>query len=75
MSYDKQFLAEQVKNRREKKGWTQDDLAECAGVSKDTIVSLENERRGLTLNTVCDVSEALGCRLEELVHYGCRHAA
>lgn len=46
MSYDKQFLAEQVKNRREKKGWTQDDLAECAGVSKDTIVSLENERRG-----------------------------
>jgi transcriptional regulator with XRE-family HTH domain len=48
-------------------GMTQDDLAEKAGYSRETISRLENGRKTPTLSTVFDLAQSLGVAPSDLV--------
>lgn len=52
---------------RERKMWTQEQLAEKAKVSEGTISRLENERHGARFSTVNKLAKALGIDPDELV--------
>lgn len=53
---------------REEKGWTDDDLARAAGISKSTVNRIENNRVSPTLDTLVMLSEALNCNISELYY-------
>lgn len=65
--YDRERMARRVKSLRTDFGWDQLDLAKKAGVSKDTVSSIESARRGATLDTAVALADAFGCTLESLV--------
>ena len=53
---------------REEKGWTDDELARAAGISKSTVNRIENNRVSPTLETLVMLSEALDCNISELYY-------
>jgi transcriptional regulator with XRE-family HTH domain len=61
------MLAKRVKECRNKKGWTQQKLAEKTGLSFNTITKIE---QGIgdspTLKTLIKLADALGAGLDEL---------
>lgn len=70
--YDRERMARRVKSLRADRGWDQDQLAEHAHVSKDTVVSVETARRGIGLGVAVALADALECPLDQLV---CRKPA
>ena len=62
------MLAKRVKECRNRKGWTQQKLAEKTGLSFNTITKIEQGiRDSPTLKTLLKLSEALEIGLDELV--------
>ncbi|MDX2260830.1 MAG: helix-turn-helix transcriptional regulator [Gemmatimonadales bacterium] len=59
-----------MKNRlrvlRAERGWTQGDLAERLGVSRQTIYAIENERFDPSLPLAFAIAELFGQRIEEI---------
>lgn len=49
-----------IKELREKRGWTQDQLAEAAGTSFQQVSRLENGTRRLTVEWMQRIAKALG---------------
>jgi len=72
-------LARQVEERRRKQGWTQEDLAELSGISRNQVQNIEknrnnvrdaNGRSGLAnpnLSTLFALADALQCTVSELI--------
>ncbi|MEG0504282.1 MAG: helix-turn-helix transcriptional regulator [Raoultibacter sp.] len=67
MPYNKERVARRLKSLRADIGWDQSELASESGVSKNVIASAETARTGMNLDTAFDLTEALGCTLEQLV--------
>lgn len=67
MPYDKERVSRRLKSLRSDLGWEQEDLAARAGVSKSVVVNAETARTGMNLDTAFDLTEAMGCTLEQLV--------
>ena len=62
-------LGTRVKRLRERRGWTQHELARHSGVSRTTIASLESgQRNSLSLENGARIANALGVTLDALVH-------
>lgn len=61
-------FAARLKELREEKGWTQQQLAERAGVAKATVADLEQERYAPTWPTVVALADALGVGCEDFRH-------
>jgi len=59
-----------MKNRlrvlRAERGWTQGDLADRLGVSRQTIYAIENERFDPSLPLAFAIAELFGQRIEEI---------
>jgi DNA-binding XRE family transcriptional regulator len=55
----------QLKSHREKKCWTQGQLAEKAGLSVQAVAALEQGTRGPTWETVLKLAHALGIAVED----------
>lgn len=55
-----------LKRLRTEKGWSQEKLAARAGVSENTIVTLEGGRLNTTIATCFDIAKALGVDSSEL---------
>lgn len=53
---------------RAAKGWTDDELARAAGISKSTVNRIENNMVSPTLDTLVMLSEALNCNISELYY-------
>ena len=62
----------EVKNRlreyRARKNLTQDDLAHKAGVTRQTIIAIENEKYNPSLDLAFKLSKIFGLTVEELFH-------
>ena len=57
----------QIKEVREAKGMTQEELAQLSGVSRVTISGLENgTERGTTSKTLLKIASALGVPVEQI---------
>lgn len=59
-------FAAAVTRERKARGWTQDDLARKARLSKSTIVNTERAFRGPSLEVAAMIAAALGMRLGDL---------
>lgn len=60
-------LGENLKALRKKKGWTQQQLAEVAGIKLTHISTLEKNDSDPKLSTIGKLIEALGCSANDLI--------
>src|SRR5438105_5765508 len=60
-------LGERIKKRRTDLGWTQEVLAQKAGISKGFLSDLENNKRNISADTLLDVAKELGLSLDYLM--------
>ena len=58
-----------IKEKRAIKGWTQDDLAELVGVSRQTIISIEKGRYNPSLLLAYRLAKLFDCTIEELFNF------
>lgn len=52
--------------RRAQRGWTQADLAERLGVSRQTVISIERGRFDPSLPLAFRIAAVMGCRIEDV---------
>ena len=58
-----------IREEREKKNMTQEELARQSGVSRGTISALENgSSRATTTKTLMNIARALGVSIEALIY-------
>lgn len=68
MSKQEHPLAKNLRNLREKKGFSQDRLAKLADVANNTIIKIEQgENMNPTLDTLKKIAGALDVSIEELL--------
>jgi transcriptional regulator with XRE-family HTH domain len=60
-------VGERIKARRAELGWTQDQLAEKAGISKSFVSDLETGKRSIGADTLLDVGRAMNVSLDFLM--------
>ena len=60
-------LGKRIRARRTELGWTQDELAQKAGISKGFLSDLENGKRGTGADTLLDIARVLGVSLDRLM--------
>jgi transcriptional regulator with XRE-family HTH domain len=60
-------LAANMKRLRKERGWSQEALADAAGLDRTYISGIERMVRNPTITVVERVAGALGCRLGELL--------
>src|SRR6266566_1037282 len=60
-------VGERVRGRRRELGWSQDLLAQKAGISKSFLSDLENGKRSIGAETLLDLGRAMGLSLDFLM--------
>ena len=60
-------IGKRIIELREKKGWTQADLARACGKDRQAIEKLENGRVNPTLYSLFEMAETLGITLKDLI--------
>ena len=60
-------LGDRIRERREELGWTQDDLASKAGLSKGFLSDVENSKRGIGADKLFDLARVLSLSLDFLM--------
>ena len=60
-------FGDNVKRLRKDKGWSQEDLAEKAGLHRTYIGSIERNERNISLLNIERIAKALGISIEALV--------
>jgi transcriptional regulator with XRE-family HTH domain len=60
-------VGERIKARRDELAWTQDDLANKAGISKSFLSDLENGKRNVGADKLLDIARALSLSLDYLM--------
>jgi transcriptional regulator with XRE-family HTH domain len=60
-------VGERIKKRRLGLGWTQDQLAQKAGISNSFLSDLENGKRSVGAETLLDIARALSLSLDYLM--------
>lgn len=61
-----QELGNRIRGKRKARGWTQEDLADIAGIDRSYIGGVERGERNLTFNVLCQICEALCCDVAAL---------
>ena len=60
-------VGERIKERRVELSWTQEQLAQKAGISKSFLSELENSKRSVSADNLLDIARALGVSLDYLM--------
>jgi transcriptional regulator with XRE-family HTH domain len=60
-------VGERIKKRRAELTWTQDQLAQKAGISKSFLSDLENGKRSVGAENLLDIARALGVSIDFLM--------
>lgn len=58
-------ISRNIKSCREKKGKTQDDIANIMEITKQTYLKIENNPMNYSINKLNDVANAIGCNIDE----------
>lgn len=61
------MFGRRIKQLREAKGWTQEELAERSGVSAQAVSHYETGRRSPLFSTAVHLAAALGCPVTDLL--------
>ena len=59
-------MTNRIKELRKAKGYRQEDLAAALGVSRQTIIAVENNKYNPTLELAMKLARCLGTTVEEL---------
>lgn len=60
------ILGERIREKRKSLGWTQEELADYAGIDRSYIGGVERGERNLTFKVLCEICRALGCDVAAL---------
>ncbi len=60
-------VGDRIRRRRTELGWTQDQLAQKAGISKSFLSDLENSKRSVSADNLLDIARALNLTLDYLM--------
>jgi transcriptional regulator with XRE-family HTH domain len=60
-------VGERIRSRRQELGWTQEQLAQKAGLSKGFLSDLENGKRSVSAENLLDIARVLGVSLDFLM--------
>lgn len=60
------ILGERIREARKSLGWTQEDLADNAGIDRSYIGGVERGERNLTFKVLCQICQALDCDVASL---------
>lgn len=66
--YNIEESGKRIRGLREKKGMTQEQLAEKLGVSYKTVNAIENGARGTTVDTLALIAESLESTIDYIVN-------
>lgn len=58
---------DRIKGIRGKRNWTQEELAEAAGISKSFLSDIENGKRNISSESALKIADALGISLDYLI--------
>jgi putative transcriptional regulator len=58
-----------LEEERTRRGWTQQELADRVGVSRQTVISLERGRYNPSITLAFRLARLLGARIEDLFIY------
>ena len=61
------LINESIKQCRESRGFTQEDIAEKMGISKQFIFQIEQGERKIPIDRLIQMSNIFDCTLDELV--------
>lgn len=61
-------IANKVKELRQARSWTQEQLAEAAGVSRQSIISIERNRYVPSLELALIFARVFACPTDEIFH-------
>ncbi|QOR68868.1 helix-turn-helix transcriptional regulator [Cytobacillus suaedae] len=59
-------MQNRLKKKRSEKNITQEQLSELVGVSRQTIISLENGKYNPSLELAFKLAKAFGCQIEDI---------
>ncbi len=62
-------IAEKIKDERTHRGWSQEKLAQKAGVSLLTIGTIERLKNKPSVETLAQIADALGMKLCDLLNF------
>lgn len=60
------ILGQRIREKRKSLGWTQEELADNAGIDRSYIGGVERGERNLTFKVLCQICSALGCDVAAL---------
>lgn len=60
-------IGENIKQMRDKKGWTQEELAEKLGIGQTMIGHIERGRKLPSLMLAIDIAKALDCTMNDIL--------
>lgn len=60
-------LAANMKRLRKERGWSQEALADAAGLDRTYVSGIERKVKNPTITVVCRIAVALGCQLGDLL--------
>jgi transcriptional regulator with XRE-family HTH domain len=63
------IIGQRIKNYRKEQGLTQEELAEKSGLHSTYIGKVERNEKGITIETLIKITDALGITVEELFRY------
>lgn len=66
----KKLFGVRIKGLRERRGWTQENLAERMDISTNYLSSIERGKENPTLNMLIKFSDALDVEMRELFDFG-----
>ena len=66
----KRLFCTRIKNLRENKGWTQENLAEMMDISSNYLSSIERGKENPTFDMLEKISTALGVEIREIFDFG-----
>lgn len=58
---------DRIRGARERRKWTQEQLAEAAGISKGFLSDIENDKRNISSGSALKIADALGISLDYLL--------
>ncbi len=61
------ILAANIRRLRLKRGWSQEGLADRAGIHRTYLGSVERCERNVAIDNICRIAWALGVKLSELL--------
>jgi transcriptional regulator with XRE-family HTH domain len=62
---ERHFLAQQIFFRRERRGWSQEELASASGLTQAQVATMEAGQANPTLRTLAKLATALACTVGE----------